>query len=288
MGLAEYVRARMKLTRDSITLQTDSIKFGSVELGSVYTLLSITTDVPCRLRIYDVIQSRDNVTERDRLFGNTNIADSIALVGDFSMSFAGTYTIDPILYGAVVPPANKLTYYRIDNVSTAPYPTIKFNRYLLEDSAQSIANRKNLPTITASLAANRLVSGTIFDPQIPRTYLLISASLSGSNSTARLRLYTTNDALSNLVEVSRSFAVEPANNSKLIVDMVLSSSITTYFIPKIVGANLQTMGTDLNAIRNNTDDIMGNNELYYILQNNASTGGTVPISASVHIFSLED
>ena len=288
MGLSEYIRASMKLTRDNITLQTDSIKSGSVQLGSVYTLLSITTDVPCRLRIYDVSQSRDNSVEANRLFGNTNIPDSIALIGDFSMSSAGTYTIDPVVYGATSRPIDKLAYYRIDNVNTAPYPTIKFNRYLLEDSTLSTANRKNLPVITASLAVNGLVSGTLVDSQIPRTYLLISASLSGSNSTARLRLYTTNEALSNLVEISRSFAVEPTTNSKLIVDMILSSSVTTYFIPKIVGANLQTMGTDLNAMRTNTNSIMGNNELYYILQNNATTGGTVPISASVHVFSLED
>ncbi len=288
MGLAEYVKAGIKLTRANINLSTDSIKSGSVDLGATYILLSITTDTPCRLRLYDTSQSRDNVGETNRLFGNTNISNSIALVGDFSMSTAGTYTIDPTVYGLVTPASTKATYYRIDDVASAPYPKINFNRYLLEDSAQSIANRKNLPTITGNLSVSGLVSGTISDSQIPRTYLLVSASLSGSNSVARLRLYSTSEAFSNLVEVSRSFSVEPVTGSKLIIDMVLSSSITTYFVPKIIGANLQTMGTDLNAIRNKTADIMGNNELYYILQNGATAGGTVPISASVHIFSLED
>lgn len=288
MGLAEYVRAGIKLTRANVNLPTDSIKSGSVELGSTYILLSITTDVPCRLRLYDTSQSRDNVGEISRSFGNTNISNSIALVGDFSMSTAGTYTIDPTVYGLVTPASTKLTYYRINDVTSAPYPIINFNRYLLEDSAQSIVNRKTLPTVAANLSVSGLVSGTISDSQIPRTYLLVSASLSGSNSIARLRLYSTSEAFSNLVEVSRSFSTEPATGSKLIVDMVLSSSITTYFVPKIIGANLQTMGTDLNAIRNNTENIMGNNELYYILQNGATTGGTVPISASVHVFSLED
>ena len=288
MGLAEYVKAGIKLTRTNINLVTDSIKSGSVELGATYILLSITTDVPCRLRLYDTSQSRNDSGEINRSFGNTNISNSIALVGDFSMSTAGTYTIDPALYGLVTPASTKLTYYRIDDVTSAPYPVINFNRYLLEDSAQSIANRKTLPIITGSLPVNGLVSGTISNSQIPRTYLLVSASLTGSNSIARLRLYSTNEAFSNSVEVSRAFSVEPATGSKLIIDMVLSSSITTYFVPKIVGANLQTMGTDLNAIRNNAENIMGNNELYYILQNGASTGGTIPISASVHVFSLED
>jgi hypothetical protein len=68
----------------------------------------------------------------------------------------------------------------------------------------------------------------------------------------------------------------------------MSGRETTYFVPKIIGVNLKNMGTDLNLIRNNIEKIMGENELYYILQNADTTGGTVAISASVHLFSFED
>jgi hypothetical protein len=70
--------------------------------------------------------------------------------------------------------------------------------------------------------------------------------------------------------------------------MILSGSETTYFTPKIIGANLQTMGTDLNAIRTDRVAIVGLNELYYVIQNPNTSGPILPISASIHVFSLED
>jgi hypothetical protein len=48
------------------------------------------------------------------------------------------------------------------------------------------------------------------------------------------------------------------------------------------------MGTDLNAIRLDRVAILGNNELYYILQNPATGGDTITVSASLHVFALED
>jgi hypothetical protein len=287
MGLAEYIKAGAALQRTVINLQTDITGSGSVDLGSAYVLLSMTTTVPCRLRLYDNSQSRDDTVERTRIFSNTNISASTALIGDFTMS-AGTYTIDPVVYGVVQNPISKLTYYRVDNTASGQFPQITFKRYLLENSSVSTTSRKNIPVMTASLAANALVSGTLYDSQIPTTYLLVSASVSGSGTLARLRLYSTSQSFSDTVEVNRSFATESSATSKLIVDAIMSGSQTTYFIPKIVGVNLKNMGTDLNLIRNSIEKIMGANELYYILQNANTTGGTVAISASVHLFSFED
>lgn len=287
MGLAEYIKAGAGLQRSVISLQTDITGSGSVDLGSAYVLLSMTTTTACRLRLYDNSQSRDDAAEKTRIFNNTNISASTALIGDFTMS-AGTYTIDPAVYGVVQNPASKLTYYKVDNTASGQFPQITFKRYLLENSSISTVARKNIPAITASLAANALVSGTLYDSQIPTTYLLVSASISGSGTRARLRLYSTSQSFSDTVEVNRSFVTESSATSKLIVDAIMSGSETTYFIPKIIGVNLKNMGTDLNLIRNNIEKIMGANELYYILQNANTTGGTVAISASVHLFSFED
>jgi hypothetical protein len=247
----------------------------------------MTTTAPCRLRLYDNSQSRDDTAEKTRIFGNTNISASTALVGDFTMS-AGTYTIDPVVYGVVENSISKLTYYRVDNTASGQFPQITFKRYLLENSSVSTAARKSIPVMTASLAANALVSGTLYDSQIPTTYLLVSASVSGSSTRARLRLYSTSQSFSDTVEVNRLFTTESSATSKLIVDAIMSGSQTTYFVPKIIGVNLKNTGTDLNLIRNNIEKIMGENELYYILQNVNTTGGTVAISASVHLFSFED
>jgi hypothetical protein len=287
MGLAEYIKAGAGLQRTVINLQTDITGSGSIDLGSAYVLLSMTTTAPCRLRLYDNSQSRDDTAEKTRIFGNTNISASTALIGDFTMS-AGTYTIDPVVYGVVENSISKLTYYRVDNTASGQFPQITFKRYLLENSSVSTAARKSIPVMTASLAVNALVSGTLYNSQIPTTYLLVSASVSGSTTRARLRLYSTSQSFSDTVEVNRLFATESSATSKLIVDAIMSGSQTTYFVPKIIGVNLKNTGTDLNLIRNNIEKIMGENELYYILQNVNTTGGTVAISASVHMFSFED
>lgn len=289
MGLAEYIKSGVQLSRNITALDTNITGSGSVELGSIYALLSISTTVPCRLRLYDNEYSRDVATEVNRAFGDTNIAQNIALIGDFSMSAVGNYTIDPVLYGFVETASTKLTYYRIDNVSTAPYPKLIFNTYLMENPSISTAGRKNFPEINAVVSQGQTVRGAITNIQIPRTYLLISGSLSGSASNiARVRMYYTSQSLTNAVEVSRSFATESAANSNLIIDAILSGSETTYFVPKIAGANLNTIESNLNLIKGDVNKIMGNNEIYYILQNISSSVTPVSMSVSFHIFSLED
>jgi hypothetical protein len=288
MGLEQYIRAGAALQRKVTTLSTDSIGTGSVDLGTVYALLNITTTAPCRVRLYDNSQSLANVGEISRPFKSLNISASVALVADISMSVAGPYTIDPALYGVVTDTDSKFTYYRIENTQSGQFPVISFTTYLMEDPIISTNNRVTIPDIMGLLSPNQIISGTLASNIVPRTYLLVSASTSGSSTRTRLRLYSTTDSLSNTTELSRSFATESSATSKLIVDAILSGSETTYFVPKIAGANLQTMGTNLNAIRTNQDAIMGNNEMYYVLQNVATTGGSVPITASLHVFSLED
>ena len=287
MGLAEYIREGARLQRDIITLQGNVSGSGSIDLGSAYVLLSLNTTSPCRLRLYDNSSSLLNVGERNRAFGNTNISASTALIGDFSMSRAGLFTIDPALYGLAENPSNRLTYWRMDNTGSGQTPTIQITRYLLEDSAVLTTARKTLPVITENLAPNQLVSGTISNTNIPTTYLLVSMSLGNSAHRARLRLYNNTSSFSNITEISRSFSTESVASS-LIVDAIVSGSETTYFVPKIIGANIQNAGNDLNVIKNNFSLIPGYNELYYIIQNVSSSGGTVGISASVHVFSLED
>lgn len=291
MGLEQYIRDGAKLQRNNISLTTTEDGSGSVNLGSAYVLMNISTTAPCRLRLYDNLSSLQNIEENARGFNDTNISPSVALVGDFSMSAAGTYTIDPVVYGIVENTAQKLTYYQVNNTQSGAYPVISFTRYLMEDSVISIANRVTLPPISAALAPTEIASGTLYNVDIPRTYLLVSASVSsltGPSVLARVRLYMTSESLNNATEKSRPFSTEPAVDTKLIVDAFVSSSETTYFIPKIAGANLQTIGTSLSLIKRNQTAMMGVNQIYYILENPNTTGGTVSTTASIHVFSLED
>lgn len=282
MGLKEYIRLGAKLSRTSITTQTDENGSGSVELGSAYALLSIQTTLPCRVRLYDTSQSLNDVTEKNRTFGNTNISASTALIGDFTMS-AGTYTIDPVVYGVVNPANTKLTYYRVDNTASAQYPVLTFTKYLLEDSAISTDSRISLPLITGSLSVGQILSGSIVNVDIPRTYLLVSASLNATTTAARIRLYSTPTSIDNTTEKNRGFTTESQMNA-LIVDAIITGSETTYFIPKIIGANLADMGTSLNVLT----IPKGKNELYYIFQSMATTGGAQNMTASIHVLSVEN
>lgn len=282
MGLREYLNLGAKLTRGLVSVQTNDSGSGSVEIGSAYALLSIQSSFPCRLRLYDTLASLEDAGEISRNFGNTSVSDSIALIGDFTMS-AGIYTIDPLMYGVTTPANTKLTYYRIDNTGSAQYPNLTFRRYLLEDSSISTANRILLPPITGSLGVGQIVSGTIATEEIPKTYLLLSASLSAASSAARVRLYSTLAPINNVVEKNRLFVTESQIRT-LLVDAIITGSEIMHFVPKIIGVNLDDLGTSLRTITIPT----GKNELYYIFQSMATTGGTQDMTASIHVLSLED
>ncbi len=290
MGLAEQLKAGASLERKNVTVLTAGT--GSVALGSAYMILEVQTDIPCRLRLYDNQSSRDDATEQARAFGSSNIADSISLVADLSMSSAGGYTIDPVLYGVSGDLTN--AYYRVDGA--VGNPTILFRIFPLDDSnfpatpstAYSLDNRRTLTGITGSLLEGELHYGTIVASSIPKTYLLVSASLDVGSHKARVRLYRSSGSISDANEQARPISTEPSSSVDLLVDVYLTGSTTTYFTPKIIGANLQNMGTNLSLIKGSTTAIQGKSELYYIIENINTSGGEVPISASFNVFALED
>lgn len=289
MGLAELIKVGASLSRQTISIQTATATSGSASLGPTYGILAIETDIPCRVRLYDDLASLINAGEVSRTFGDTNVSASVALIGDFSMSLAATQqTVDPMLYSV----NTGFTYYRIE--SAVSPPTIKVTRFLLEDSSitatmgtqYTTANRRTLPSISASLASNGITSGSLSDSTIPQTYLFVSASLSNSTHRARLRLYSYSSSLYDTTEKNRVFSTEPSSSARLLADIIMSGSEITNFTPKIIGANLQNMGNDLSLIRGNTSLISGENKLYYVLENVGAS--LAAITASLHVYSLED
>lgn len=285
MGLAEQIRAGANLDRTDVTFTTSATGIGSASIAPSYAILKIEASSPCRLRLYDNLSSRDEAGEIVRSFGSANISESVALVADFTMSQAGQYTVDPVLYAVSSDFYNPFTYYRVSPASSID---IKLSIYPIESIAPGtggyvLNNRRTLSAITASLSAGATISGSIAAPEIPQTYLLVSAS---TNNTTRLRIYSDTGSLSNSQELARPFSVEPSASFHLIADMILSGSKTTYFSPKIIGANLANMGENLLLIRGNQQLINGKNELYYILEN--ITASPTNVSASLHIYSLED
>jgi hypothetical protein len=280
MGLAEQIRAGAVLARETITVNAPS-ETGVASFGSAYAILDIFADKPCRIRLYDNEASRDNVGEIARPFGNTNISASVALVSDFIISGSGRQYVDPVVYSVVDNYDTPLTYYRITE-TTLPV-VFSVTRYLLEDNTISPSNRTTI-SVTDTITSGAFASGTI-DPS-PRTFLLVSASLATTTKPARLRLYSKLDAINNTAEKNRTFDQPASASAFLIVDAILTGSEITYFSPKIIGANLNTMGTDLNITRESNILIEGDAEIYYILQN--LDASTQTIAVSLHTYSLED
>jgi uncharacterized delta-60 repeat protein len=160
-------------------------------------------------------------------------------------------------------------------------------------SINNNSSRRDLPTIMGTLDYNpnggtTLEKDVINSPEVPTTYLLVSASLSDETHIARLRLYSVSASLNLQSELTRSFDVEASSSAYLIADMILSGSQTTYFAPKIIGANLENMGTNLENIRGNRELINGKKEIYYILENKRVGAVADEIEVSLHVFSLED
>lgn len=288
MGLREQLEQEATLDRQTISFTSDMSGVGYVNIGSVATLLTIESNEPCRVRLYDTSASRDNGAEIARSFDDYDVGQNISLVADISMSAAGTYALDPTPFSVSLN-GNGDLYYRITDMGTPP--TIQITRYLLEDTSVTLTvpNRRNLPNISANLGPGGISSGSISLDTIPRTYLLVSASVdAGAGKFARLRLYRISNSINNSSEKSRPFHVEPSASVSIVMDAIITGSEELYFSPKLIGANLQNMTNNLSNMVNNSALISGENEIYYILENVNTIGGVVNLSVNLHVFSIED
>jgi hypothetical protein len=303
MGLLEQIRAGATLDRSSTTFPVSAT--GEVTLESAYVILSVSTDKPCRLRLYDTPDGLTDIEEINRLFGNTNISSSISLVGDFYMDGTSRQSVDPVLYAVASNADAPVTYYRADSLTDEIFPddaairaNITLTKFSIEDNriaplpgtTYSVSNRRTLifaePDVDPSSKIQGVVSTT------PKTFLLVSASLDAGEF-ARLRIYGIEDDIYQSNELNRAFDQAAATTTSLISDIILSGSNSTlYFTPKTIGANLNTMGSDLAVTRrrrfttDNTPAISGTSEIYYIIENLNNTTDT--ISISLHVYSLED
>lgn len=290
MGLKEQLQAGAQLNRQSVVF-TPTGTTGTVSIGGTYGILSIQTSAPCRLRLYEDSTSRSS--DSTRPFTSSSVSSKIALIGDFSMSVAGIYTIDPMVFGHSTDTVNPTTYYTIEPAG----PTITINRYLIEDTKVAPAagtlysntNRRTINiTTTGSLAIGQIYGDIISQSSIPQTYLLISASNGNAypGRISRVRLYSTTSSLHDSVELNRSFSTEPSESAHLIVDFIVTGSDTFHFTPKMIGANLQHTGEDLYLIKDNKELIRGDNAMYYYIQN-LSTASSY-LSVDMYLYSLED
>jgi hypothetical protein len=283
MGLSEQLREGAVLERNTIPFEIDGT--GSLDLGAAYVILGIQVDSPCRLRLYDNEKSVSDFAESIRDYEDLPYSTDIALIGDISMSVAGNYTLDPVLYAVPENTSTYLTYYRASDPITG-----SITIYKLEDqNVQADINNEhykfsNRRTLEFDGGKNSLIAG---EDTTARTYLLIDAI---SDEDCRLRIYGKQESLNNQTEASRSFSVVPDADVILIADMLLDSGSITKFFPKIIGANLQTLPTNLETIRLSRTAINSFSEIYYRIEPQDPFGPVEAsdISVSMNIFALED
>lgn len=315
MGLSEHIRAGALLQRTNVVvLDTFGSGSGSVNAGGTYGVLGIIPQQQCRLRLYDTEQSRDDLAEISRSFGQPLVSASTSLIADLSMSSATVnqiINIDPVKFGHANSTTDPKMYWRLDPV--APGNQVIVIRNLLEDlniepninTFYKESNRRVISIGTSSLQAGPviLLSGSLSSftpPTTPATYMLISASLTDMGGgyqpgyLARFRLYSSASGIFDATEKYRPFSTEPAENVYLVVDMIMTGSETIHFVPKIFGANVKNMGTNLESIKDDASKVRGQNEMYYTLENltyyDPGSPGGVPINAKVnlYVYALED
>jgi hypothetical protein len=282
MGLSEQLREGAVLERSVIPFEIEET--GSLELGAAYIILGIEVDSPCRLRLYDNESSLDDFAESIREYEDSPSTTGIALIGDIDMNAAGSYTLDPVLYSVPEDTSTYYTYYRVSDPVTGSITVYKLEdeniQANIDNDHYKINNRR---TVLFDGSKNILSSGDV----TARTYLMIDAT---SNEDCRLRIYGKAASVDNQAEASRSFDIVPQADVILLADMLLDSGSQTKFIPKIIGANLQTLPTNLETIRLSRTAINSFSEIYYRLEPQDPFGPVEAsdISVTMNIFALED
>ena len=264
MGIFELGQSGSNFKRNQITLLSSNVSGSTAAFDSSYILLGITAQSPCRVRLYS---DEDSVSiDNGRISSSFALNPAVGLILDTELDSSQlSFTFDPPIIGTTF--SSGLTWY---NISSSVSQPIVITSYPIEFSTttgrtQIAVSGSNI--ITGSTG----VEGNIYSP---KSFIILSGSASTIDS--RLRLYSRDIGTVPNNEKIRSFGTEPATGSSLIVDMIFDSASFAYkLVPIIEAYNLDTYEN-------------GNNYVGYILQNVSTTNATANITASLHIYSIED
>ena len=279
MGLSEQLREGATLQRRSFLLQLEDT--GTIQLGPAVAILNTTIDSPCRLRLYDNETGLIDPVEESRPVGESSLTPSLPLVADLVVEQPGEFSLDPVLYAT--PDDGVNIYYRISNPAN-----VFFTIYELEDP-DIVADPSNVYYRVPNRRTLVFSGGTgvLAAPDVTaRTYLMIGATASHD---CRLRIYARASSLNDANEQVREFCVVADPGALLLADMELGPGEDTRLYPKIIGANLDTLPTNLENIRLNRSAINARSEIYYRLEPPLDSP-TPPedISVTLDIFAIED
>lgn len=257
MGLLEQIQSGALFTRQSQPLSSTTVSGSTTAFGDSYILLGLVATNPCRVRLYS--DSASVNIDNTRPSSSFDFSASVGLTLDATMtSDELSVTFDPPILGTTFDSSQ--TWY---NISASSATTVTVNYYpieLLTGSRQEVVIRQY------ATANNFIHEGTF---TAPKSFLLLSAS---ADVLSRLRLYSVDDGIPTAEKIRTTGSV-PADNSKLIIEMLFDSASYPYKLAPIIE------GFNANAYP------AGTNTYKYIMQNR--TGADAPITASLYLYPLE-
>lgn len=235
--------------------------------GGTFVLLGMSAQRDCRVRLYTDKQSMD--IDAPRAEGDFAIDDAVGLVSDVVITTATmSLNFNPPLLGSSHELGN--AWYKITG-SIGSDNLITFTYFPLTDAGDATTDRSALIVSGASLpTTGNGISGSI---ATPKSFLILTGS---ANVETRLRLYSAPIDEVPLDEQARAFGALPSSSAKLIADMMFDSASYAYKLSPILEAytwqnNLYSVGTNVAS---------------YIMKN--ESGGVSDVTASLHIFAVED
>ena len=263
MGILEQVQSGSNFVRTQTFLSSGVVSGSTTAFNYSYILLGITSQAPCRVRLYS--DSSSMVLDANRATSSFALDPAVGLILDTELDSSSlSLEFDPPIIGTTF--LNGETWYNIDSITSQ---TVTITSYPIEFTT---TGRSQIAVSGSGLLTGSTgIEGNIYSP---KSFIILSGSASQSES--RLRLYSKDINLVPNAEKVRAFGVEPATGSALIVDIAFDSASLQYkLVPIIEGYNLKTYS-------------VGENSVGYILQNISTTTAATNVTASLHVYSIED
>jgi hypothetical protein len=208
------------------------------------------------------------VTDASRASSSFALNDSVALVADIVLSGSTVLNFTPPVIGNTF--TGGQLWYNLSGSSFLPI-TASITSYPLRPVGDSTDGNSSIVISGSSIpTTGDGVSGSI---TTSKSFLILSGS---ATQESRLRIYSRPHTEIPSGEMTRSFGVQPGENSGLIADLMFDSASFRYPLVPI----LEGFTWSGNAYET------GTGQLGYILANR--TGGTTDITASLFTYSLED
>jgi hypothetical protein len=256
MGLLQQIQSGAQFVRGTTTLSVGS--GSSTTFGSTYILLDITTTGAGRTRLYS--DSASVNIDDPRPTASFSYSASVGLSLDTVYESASKIIFDPPIIASTFSASQ--TWYNVSGSS------VTLTYYPIESS---YTTRNRLDVYSVSLPAGTRDFGNITSP---KSFIILSASCSSSES--RLRLYSRDINLVPTSETTRAFTTAPSENSYIIADMIFDTASYAYILSPVLQAfNLEQY-------------TQGGNYVGYIIDNISTTGTISDVTASLHIYPIED